>query len=65
MQPANPLLARPTRAAPRHVAVVGAGSIGPDIAYYLKSALPGLRLTLLDIRQSAIDSALTRCPAPG
>jgi enoyl-CoA hydratase/3-hydroxyacyl-CoA dehydrogenase len=40
---ANPLLARPTRAAPRHVAVVGAGSIGPDIAYYLKSALPGLQ----------------------
>lgn len=60
MQPANPLLARPTRAAPRHVAVVGAGSIGPDIAYYLKSALPGLKLTLLDIRQAAIDSALAR-----
>ena len=58
--PANPLLARPTRAAPRHVAVIGAGSIGPDIAYYLKSALPGLRLTLLDIRQEAIDSALAR-----
>ena len=57
---ANPRLARPTRAAPRHVAVVGAGTIGPDIAYYLKSALPGLRLTLLDIRQSAIDSALAR-----
>lgn len=57
---ANPLLARPTRAAPRHVAVVGAGTIGPDIAYYLKSALPGLKLTLLDIRQAAVDSALQR-----
>ena len=57
---ANPLLARPPRPAPRHVAVVGAGTIGPDIAYYLKSALPGLKLTLIDIRQAAIDSALQR-----
>ncbi len=56
----NPLLERPTRPAPRHVAVIGAGSIGPDIAYYLKSALPGLKLTLLDIRQDAIDGALER-----
>lgn len=57
---ANPLLERPARPAPRHVAVIGAGSIGPDIAYYLKSALPGLKLTLLDIRQDAIDAALER-----
>ena len=55
---ANPLLARPPRPAPRHVAVVGAGTIGPDIAYYLKSALPGLKLTLIDIRQAAIDLSL-------
>ena len=48
------------RSSPRHVAVVGAGSIGPDIAYYLKGALPGLRLTLIDNRESAIDSALAR-----
>jgi enoyl-CoA hydratase/3-hydroxyacyl-CoA dehydrogenase len=57
---ANPLLEHPTRAAPRHVGVIGAGSIGPDIAYYLKSALPGLKLTLIDIRQDAIDAALER-----
>ncbi len=57
---ANPLLEHPTRRAPRHIAVIGAGSIGPDIAYYLKSALPGLKLTLLDIRQEAIDAALAR-----
>ncbi|MEP7280330.1 MAG: 3-hydroxyacyl-CoA dehydrogenase NAD-binding domain-containing protein [Rubrivivax sp.] len=57
---ANPLLERPTRPAPRHVAVIGAGSIGPDIAYYLKSALPGLKLTLLDVRRDAIDAALAR-----
>lgn len=57
---ANPLLQPATRPLPRHVAVIGAGTIGPDIAYYLKSALPGLKLTLVDIRQAAIDAALAR-----
>jgi enoyl-CoA hydratase/3-hydroxyacyl-CoA dehydrogenase len=57
---ANPLLETPARPLPRHVAVIGAGAIGPDIAYYLKTALPGLRLTLLDVRQQAIDGALAR-----
>jgi enoyl-CoA hydratase/3-hydroxyacyl-CoA dehydrogenase len=57
---ANPLLETPGRPLPRHVAVIGAGAIGPDIAYYLKTALPGLKLTLLDVRQQAIDRALAR-----
>ena len=57
---ANPLLAAPTRPLPRRVAVIGAGSIGPDIGYYLKSALPGLALTLVDVAQPAIDAALAR-----
>ena len=57
--PNNPLLLSPTRPLPRHVAIIGAGSIGPDIGYYLKSALPGLQLTLIDIDQSAIDAALS------
>ena len=57
---ANPLLATPVRPLPRHVAVIGAGTIGPDIAYYLKAALPGLKLTLVDIRSKAIDAALER-----
>jgi enoyl-CoA hydratase/3-hydroxyacyl-CoA dehydrogenase len=57
---ANPLLRPTARPMPRHVAVIGAGSIGPDIAYYLLAALPGLKLTLLDIRQPAIDAALAR-----
>ncbi len=56
----NPLLQTPTRGVPRHVAVIGAGSIGPDIAYYLKSTLPDLKLTLIDISQAAIDGALAR-----
>jgi enoyl-CoA hydratase / 3-hydroxyacyl-CoA dehydrogenase len=57
---ANPLLETPARPSPRHVAVIGAGAIGPDIAYYLKTTLPGLKLTLLDVRQQAIDGALAR-----
>jgi len=57
---ANPLLAKPTRAMPRHIGIIGAGSIGPDIGYYLKSALPGLKLTLVDLAQPALDAALAR-----
>jgi enoyl-CoA hydratase/3-hydroxyacyl-CoA dehydrogenase len=57
---ANPLLAQPTRAMPRHIGIIGAGSIGPDIGYYLKSALPGLKLTLVDLAQPALDAALAR-----
>ncbi|MCK0509065.1 3-hydroxyacyl-CoA dehydrogenase/enoyl-CoA hydratase family protein [Aromatoleum anaerobium] len=57
----NPLLYRPARPAPRHVAVIGAGTIGPDIGYYLKSALPHIRLTLVDVAQPALDRALQRC----
>ncbi len=57
---ANPLLAPASRPQPRHIGVIGAGAIGPDIAYYLKTARPGLKLTLIDIRQPAIDAALAR-----
>jgi enoyl-CoA hydratase/3-hydroxyacyl-CoA dehydrogenase len=56
----NPLLQKPTRALPRCVVVVGAGTIGPDIGYYLKSALPDLKLYLLDISQPALDRAMQR-----
>jgi enoyl-CoA hydratase / 3-hydroxyacyl-CoA dehydrogenase len=56
----NPLLRKPTRALPRCIAVVGAGTIGPDIGYYLKSALPDLKLYLLDISQPALDRAMQR-----
>jgi enoyl-CoA hydratase/3-hydroxyacyl-CoA dehydrogenase len=57
---ANPLLATPARPLPRAVAVIGAGTIGPDIGYYLKSALPDLKLYLVDVSQKAVDSALAR-----
>ncbi|WP_018991601.1 3-hydroxyacyl-CoA dehydrogenase/enoyl-CoA hydratase family protein [Aromatoleum toluclasticum] len=56
----NPLLHHPARPLPRTVAVIGAGTIGPDIGYYLKSALPGLRLILVDVAQGALDRALQR-----
>ena len=56
----NPLLETPTRPLPRRVAIIGAGTIGPDIGYYLKSALPDLELVLVDVAQPAIDLALQR-----
>ena len=61
MTTANPLLHTPVRPLPKHVAIIGAGTIGPDIGYYLKSALPQIRLTLVDVNQTAIDKALQRC----
>ena len=57
---ANPLLATPARPLPRSVAVIGAETIGPDIGYYLKSALPDLKLYLVDVSQEALDGALLR-----
>jgi enoyl-CoA hydratase/3-hydroxyacyl-CoA dehydrogenase len=39
---------------------VGAGTIGPDIGYYLKSQVPGLTLYLVDVRQEALDGAVAR-----
>ncbi len=56
----NPLLESPARALPRQVAIIGAGTIGPDIGYYLKSALPELDLLMVDVAQPALDRALGR-----
>ncbi len=56
----NPLLQAPAHPLPKHVAIIGAGSIGPDIGYYLKSALPSLSLTLVDLQQPALDAAIAR-----
>ncbi len=56
----NPLLQTPARAMPARVAVIGAGTIGPDIGYYLKSARPELDLVLVDVAQAALDRALAR-----
>ena len=61
MRTINPLLHLPTRPLPKHVAIIGAGTIGPDIGYYLKSALPQIRLTLVDVVHEALEKALARC----
>ncbi len=58
--PLNPLLIRPSRPLPGRVGIVGAGTIGPDIGYYLKSAIPGLELVLVDIDEKPLQAALKR-----
>jgi len=56
----NPFLIRPTRPLPDEMAVIGAGSIGPDIAYYLRSALPDKKLYLVDIAEEPLRNAEKR-----
>ena len=56
----NPLLYETDRDLPEEIAVIGAGTIGPDIGYYLKSAMPGIKLYLVDVREEALKSAEQR-----
>lgn len=56
----NPFLIQPTRGLPDAVAVVGAGHIGPDIAYYLRTGLPDKRLYLVDVAEEPLKKAETR-----
>lgn len=56
----NPVLIKPTRGLPKSVAIIGAGTIGPDIGYYLKSDMPDLKLVLIDIDEKALEKALAR-----
>jgi enoyl-CoA hydratase/3-hydroxyacyl-CoA dehydrogenase len=56
----NPALITPSHGMPQQVAVIGAGTIGPDIGYYLLGAVPGLRVTLIDIREDALQRAQAR-----
>ncbi len=56
----NPLLGSPRRDFPKHVAIVGAGTIGPDIGYYLKLAIPDMTLTLVDVREEPLAACITR-----
>lgn len=56
----NPLIATPSGGLPIRVAVLGAGTIGPDIGYYLKSALPDLELVLIDVDQAPLAKARAR-----
>jgi enoyl-CoA hydratase / 3-hydroxyacyl-CoA dehydrogenase len=56
----NPLIVQPVRPLPGRVAVIGAGTIGPDIGYYLKGAIADLELVLIDLSQDALDRASAR-----
>ncbi len=59
----NPLLIKPDRGLPKAAAIIGAGTIGPDIGYYLKSAVPGLTLTLVDVDDAPLQAAKKRLAA--
>ena len=56
----NPLLISPDRSLPREIAIIGAGTIGPDIGYYLKSALPDICLYLVDVAEKPLQMAKKR-----
>ena len=56
----NPLLVKTSRPLPKEIAMIGAGTIGPDIGYYLKSALPGIKLYLVDVVEKPLQSAEKR-----
>lgn len=56
----NPLLVKTKKPLPKEVAVIGAGNIGPDIGYYLKTSLPDSRLILVDIVEKQLENAEAR-----
>jgi enoyl-CoA hydratase/3-hydroxyacyl-CoA dehydrogenase len=56
----NPLLIEPSRSLPDEIAVIGAGTIGPDIGYYLKSAMPDSKLYLVDVIEKPLQLAEQR-----
>ena len=56
----NPLLFEAKKPLPREFAIVGAGTIGPDIGYYLKNAIPGGKLILVDVVEKPLENAKKR-----
>ena len=56
----NPLLVKPARPLPGQVAIIGSGIIGPDIGYYLKSAVSGLKLFIVDVVEAPLKDAEKR-----
>ncbi len=56
----NPLLVKTSGLLPKKIAIIGAGTIGPDIAYYLKSAMPEIKVFLIDISDAALVAAEQR-----
>jgi len=56
----NPFLIRPARPIPEEMAVIGAGNIGPDIAYSLRTGLPEKKLYLVDVVEEPLKRAKER-----
>jgi enoyl-CoA hydratase/3-hydroxyacyl-CoA dehydrogenase len=56
----NPLFIKPSRPMPKEVAMIGAGTIGPDIGYYIKTALPNIKLYLVDVVEEPLKNAQKR-----
>jgi enoyl-CoA hydratase/3-hydroxyacyl-CoA dehydrogenase len=56
----NPYLIQPTRAIPEEMAVLGAGHIGPDIAYSFRLAFPEKKLYLVDVVEEPLKKAQQR-----
>ena len=59
----NPLFKKPIRPLPKEIAVIGAGTIGPDIGYYIKNAIPGIKLYLVDVVEEPLSKAKKRFSA--
>ena len=56
----NPLLIKSQRPLTKEVAIIGSGSIGPDIGYHIKSALPEIKLYLVDVVEEPLKNAKQR-----
>ncbi|MBN1570834.1 MAG: 3-hydroxyacyl-CoA dehydrogenase/enoyl-CoA hydratase family protein [Acidobacteria bacterium] len=56
----NPYLIKPTRPIPEEMAVLGAGHIGPDIAYSFRLAFPQKKLYLVDVVEEPLKKAKAR-----
>jgi len=56
----NPYLIQPTRPIPKEMAVVGSGTIGPDIAYSFRTAFPQMKLYLVDVVEEPLKKAQAR-----
>lgn len=56
----NPFLIETDRPMPEEMAVIGAGHIGPDIAYFLRTGLPDKKLYLVDVAEEPLKKAEER-----
>lgn len=56
----NPYLVQTDRPIPDEMAVIGAGHIGPDIAYYLRTGAPDKKLYLVDVAEEPLKKAEKR-----